>query len=263
VNLAGRIALVTGSSRGIGRGCALELARAGCHVALNYWSTPAEDADATAADIHALGREALVVPADVSRRDECERLVAATLERFGRIDILVNNAGTSKRKPLLEQPVEEVEHVWGVNLWSVFHMSQLVARHLTARADPAADCNGKIVVISSVLAEVPMLTSLAYNTSKAGLNHMARTMAGELARYRINVNTIEPGWTDTPGERRFVSEDDIQREARTLPWGRLVGSDEIGHACAFLCSDQANSITGATLRVDGGYCLPWRRPAEA
>lgn len=256
-----RIAIVTGSNRGIGRGCALELARAGCHVAINY-NTHAAEGEAVAGELRALGREAIVVQADVAQRDDCERLVNATLERWGRIDILVNNSATSVRKPLLEQPASEVEFVWGVNQWSVFHMSQLVARHLSARADPDADCNGKIVVISSVLATIPMLTSLAYNATKAAINQMAYTMAGELARYRINVNVIEPGWTDTPGERRFVTEEQLQAEARKLPWGRLVSIEEIGRACVFLCSDDANSITGATLRIDGGYWLPWRRPAE-
>jgi len=250
MKLANKIALVTGSSRGIGRGCALELAREGANVTVNYRSH-AKEAQEVAAAIEALGREALVVQADVSERAEVERLVQATLERFGRIDILINNVATSIRKPFLELTPEEMLYVLHGSLMSVFHCSQLVARDMVQRGQ-----GGKILIISSVHAFMPFGNSLPYNTAKAGVNHMGYTIAGELAPYRINVNIIEPGWTDTPGERKWLTTEQLMAEGQKLPWKRLGTIEDIGKAAAFLCSDDADYITGACLRVDGGFWFP-------
>jgi glucose 1-dehydrogenase len=112
---------------------------------------------------------------------------------------------------------------------------------------------GKIVLISSVQAEMPYARCVAYNAAKAGLNHLAATMAVELSAHRINVNVIEPGWIDTPGERLAFSEETMQAVAPTLPWGRLGTPADIGQAAAFLCSPAADYITGTVLRVDGGF----------
>lgn len=114
---------------------------------------------------------------------------------------------------------------------------------------------GSIVVISSVLAFIPMTRSLAYNTAKAGVEHMTATMAAELAPHRIRANVIEPGYTDTPGERQFATEDEIRQAGEKLPWGRLGSIEDLGQAAAFLSSGAADYITGAVLRVDGGYWL--------
>ena len=173
------------------------------------------------------------------------------LDRFGKIDILVNNAAMSIRRRLLEISVEEVSQTIDVCMWGVFHSSQVAARHMVERGE-----GGKILIISSVHAFIPFGNSLAYNTAKAGINHMGYTMATELTQHRINVNIIEPGWTDTPGERNFSTEEELQEGGKKLPWGRLGTIEDIGKAAAFLCSDAADYITGACLRVDGGFWLP-------
>jgi len=252
IHLDGKVAIVTGSSRGIGRGSAVELARAGAHVTVNYRTHP-EDAEETAAQIRALGREALVVQADVSDRAQVDALVAQTCQRFGRLDILVANAAFSIRKPFLELTSEDLERTWAVSLWGVFHSCQAAARVLVEQGQ-----GGKLVIISSVHAFIPFGTALPYNTAKAGINNMGYTIATELAPYRINVNIIEPGWTDTPGERQFATDEQLAAAAAKLPWGRMATIQDIGRAVAFLCSPAADYITGACLRVDGGFWLPGR-----
>jgi glucose 1-dehydrogenase len=247
IDLSGRVALVTGSSRGIGRGCALEMARAGAHVTVNYHSH-ADEAEAVAEQIRALGREALVVGGDVSDRAAVDRMVAATVERLGHLDLLVCNAYYSKREPFLEISAEAMARTLDVTLWGAFHAAQASARQMAAQGR-----GGSIVFISSVLSFLPIPSSLAYNTAKAGMNHMSATIAKELAPQRIRANVIEPGWIDTPGERQFTSEEQMQEAGRGLPWGRLGTIEDIGRAAAFLSSDAADYITGAVLRVDGGY----------
>lgn len=250
VSLENKIALVTGSSRGIGRGCALEIARYGANIVVNY-RTHKDEAEETAEAVRQLGGEALVVQADVADREAVQRMVQAARDKFGKIDILVNNAAITIRKPFLEIPVADVKRVWDVSLWGVFHCSQLVAGDMVKRGE-----GGKIIIIGSVHAFIPFATSLAYNTAKAGINNMAYTMAVELAPHHINVNVIEPGWTDTPGERRLCPEEQLQEEGQKLPWGRLGAIEDIGKAAAFLASDAADYITGACLRVDGGFWFP-------
>lgn len=125
-----------------------------------------------------------------------------------------------------------------MSLWGVFHCCQFVARQLVRQGR-----GGSLVVISSVLGMLPMRNSLPYNTAKAGINHMARTMANELARYRIRVNVVEPGWTDTPGERAFATEEEIQEGGKRLPLGRMGTIEDIGRGVAFLVSDDASYIT--------------------
>ncbi len=180
-----------------------------------------------------------------------ERLVAETVDRFGRLDIQVNNAGHNVRKPLLELEVADVERVWSVILWGAFHGSQLAARQMVKQG-----AGGSIVNISSVHAYRPYPNNSAYNGAKAAINHLTATWALELAPYRIRVNAIEPGWIDTPGERKFFTEETIRERGRQLPWGRLGQPDEIARAVRFLASEDASYVTGSVLRVDGGFVLP-------
>lgn len=249
-DVEGKVALVTGSSRGIGRACAVGLAQSGADVVVNY-HTHREEAEEAAAEIRAAGRRAVVVGADVSTRDGCQRLVDAAVRELGRLDIAVINAVRSVRKLTVELEPEEVESTWAVTLWHGFHTAQLAARQMLAQGQ-----GGRIVFISSVHAFFAFPRSLAYNVGKIGYNHMAATMAAELAPARILVNTVEPGWIDTPGERQYYSEDEIREWGSRLPLGRLGRSEEIAHMVVFLCSDKADYITGAMFRVDGGFVLP-------
>ena len=248
MDLSGKRALVTGAGQGIGKGCAMELAHHGADVIIND-RPGSEEVEQTAKEIRALGRECRVICTDVFDEKSREDLFAQAIEEVERLDVLISNPAVSIRCEFLKYKTEDFERVVNGTLTSAFHMGQLAARHMVENDA------GKIVFISSVHAHMPYALSVAYNTAKAGLNHMARTMAAELAKYRINVNVIEPGWIDTPGERKAFGEKCLMEEAVALPWGRLGVPSDIGKAAAFLSSDNADYITGSILRVDGGIVL--------
>ena len=247
--LSGKKALVTGAARGIGKGCALELARAGADVIINDRDrTPA--AEAVVAEIQALGRFSALVEGDAFSPESCASIVTRAIAALGRLDILVSNPAFSRRADFLDYEPETFQKVIQGTLVGGFLISQLAARHMVERGG-----GGKIVFISSIHAEMPYARSVAYNAGKAGLNHMARTIAAELTRHRINVNVIEPGWIDTPGEHETFGDAFLAQLSPTLPWGRIGRPEDIGKAAAFLASDDAEYITGATLLVDGGLLL--------
>lgn len=247
--LEGKIALVTGTARGIGRATALELARRGANIVLDDF-THLEEVHLVAEEVEALGREALVCEADVSSRAAMERLFDAALARFGRLDIVVANAARNVRKPLLELTVDDVAATWDVSLWGVFHACQLGARQMVKQGG-----GGAIVIVSSVHSFRPYAGASAYNGAKAAVNQMAATWALELSPHRIRVNVLEPGWTDTPGERAYFTEQQLAEGAGQVPLGRLAEPDEMAKAVAFLASDEASYITGSVLRADGGWAL--------
>lgn len=249
MSLAGKVAIVTGGARGIGQASVVELAKAGANVV--FCDICEEQKAAQTLELaEGFHRRVRFVRADVANRTSVEEMFRQTLDQFGRIDILVNNAASNSRKPLIDLEVEDVEKVWSVALWGVFHCTQLAARQMVRQR------SGSIVVISSVHAVRPFPNNTAYNGAKAAVNHMARTWAAELVGHGIRVNCIEPGWTDTPGERTFYTEEQIQEEGRNLPMGRLAEPREIAQAVRFLVSDEAAYITGTCLRVDGGLLLP-------
>jgi glucose 1-dehydrogenase len=249
MKLAGKTALVTGAARGIGRGCARELARAGADIAVNDRERGAQAA-ALVEEIEALGRRAVLVEGDAFDRASCASVAARSIEALGRLDILVSNPACSRRGDFLDYDPETFDRVLQGTLHGGFHMSQFVARHMVERGG-----GGKIVFISSVHARIPFARSVAYNAGKSGLNHLAFTIAGELLRHRINVNVIEPGWIDTPGEHETFGTEALRNAAGSLPWGRLGTPEDIGRAAAFLCSGDADYITGTALLVDGGLWL--------
>lgn len=247
MNLHGKVALVTGGGRGIGLGCAIELARAGATIVLND-RPGSPDLESSASTIRQLGAVCHVVAADVFHRDGCMACLDAALQVVRGIDILISNPARSLRGAFLEYAAEDFESVLAGTLTAGFHMGQLFAQQLVNRRQ-----GGKIVFISSVHAEMPMARSVAYNAAKAGLNHLARTMAVELAMHRINVNVIEPGWIETPGEHAAFGAETIRQEGAKLPWGRLGTPTDIGRAALFLASDYADYVTGSVLVVDGGF----------
>ena len=247
----GKTALITGASLGIGRGIALCLAEEGANVVVNYRSHQAE-AESAAEQVRQLGGEALVWQADVADRDAIAAMFEGAVERFGRIDVAVANAAFSVRETVVESQWDNVMRTFQVTQFGVFHTCQLAAQQMLKQPQSGRS-RGKIVIISSIHEEIAFPASGAYNMSKAAINHLARTMAAELAGQRINVNVINPGWIDTPGERKYFSEEEIIEGGRRLPWGRLGVPEDIGKAAAYLASDDADYVTGTILRVDGGF----------
>ena len=249
IKLDGKVALISGASRGIGRGIALRMGRSGARVVVNYRTHP-DEAEEVVAEIRDAGSDALVYGADVSDRDAVDAMVAATVEQFGRLDIVVSNAYYSKREPFLDLELDGARRTLDVTFWGAFHMAQAGARQMVKQGE-----GGAILFISSVLSNIPFPTSLPYNSAKAGINQMSATIANELTDHRIRANVITPGYIDTPGERQYATEEQINEAATALPWKRLGTPDDIANAAAFLCSDAADYITGTVLSVDGGYWL--------
>jgi len=245
--MSGRVALITGAGRGIGKGCAIELARTGATVVIND-RPGSPDLDQAAQDIRSLGGRCTTIAADVFSRQGCEDLVAEAVKQEGQVDILVSNPARSIRHGFLECDPAEFHDVINGTLAGGFHMSQLVARHMVERGG-----GGKMVFISSVHAEIAIPGNVSYAAAKAGLSHMAQVIANELIEHRINVNVIEPGWIDTPGEYVLHGEKTVREGGPRMPWGRLGLPVEIGKAAAFLASDDADYITGSVLTVDGGF----------
>jgi glucose 1-dehydrogenase len=244
-----RVALVTGAARGIGRGIALALAADGVDIVVNDFAHM-DLAHSVVDEIRALGREAIAVQADVSNRDQVEAVVHQAVDHFGRLDIAVANAARSLRKPFIDLTWDEAMATFSVALFGVWHTCQFAARQMVRQGE-----GGKIIIIGSVHAEIPVRNSATYNTCKAGVNHLAATLANELAEHRINVNVINPGWIDTPGERAFFSEEEIRLGGERIPWGRLGTIEDMGRVATFLASPAADYVTGATLRADGGFAL--------
>ena len=247
----GRNALVTGSSRGIGRACAVELAREGANVAVNYHSQK-EAAEEVADEIRRMGRKVLLLQGDVSEQIEVEQMVAKTTAEFGRLDMFVSNAVYSDRQLMIEAEMEGFQRTINVSMWGAFYGLRASAQQMVKQGK-----GGSIVIVSSPHAVIPFPTAMAYNMAKAAIDQMARTAAIELARHRIRVNIVHPGWIDTPGERKFFTEEQIAEGAKQLPWGRLGRPEEIGKAVAYVLSDDAEYMTGSTLLIDGGVSLPW------
>jgi glucose 1-dehydrogenase len=258
--LQGKVALVTGAGQGIGRGIALCLATEGADLVVNDYSN-LEGAQEVAAAIAGIGQKALVWQADVANPEAVAGMIAGAVECFGRVDIAIANAGLNIREPVLETHWENALHIIGVSQFGVYHTCRLAAQQMVKQALDGRR-GGKIVIIGSIHAEVAPPNSSAYNMAKAAINQLGRTMALELAAHHINVNVVNPGWIDTPGQHSKFSDEQLQRGSQRIPCGRLGTPDDIGKVVAFLSSDEADYVTGATLRVDGGFVLGLRYPLE-
>jgi NAD(P)-dependent dehydrogenase (short-subunit alcohol dehydrogenase family) len=249
MKLAKKVALVTGGSRSIGRAIAMGFAREGADVAVNYVSNTAE-AQSTVRDIEALGRQALAVKTDTSKRAEVEAMVNEVWEHFGQIDILVNNAGVQKRVYFLDLEENDWDWMLGVNLKGYYLVGQAVAARMKARQ------HGAIINISSEAAGFPAQRMTAYCVSKAGVTMLTKCMALELAQYGIRVNALAPGLTRTDINRKDLEDEEfLKMRVTRIPLGRVMNPDNLVGAALFLASSDSEMATGTTLQVDGGRSI--------
>lgn len=248
-SLTGKKALVTGASRGIGRGIALALAKQGADVAINFRSN-AEEAEKVVAEIKELKRDSFLVQADVSSVDDVIRMFEEVKKRWGTLDILVNNAGVAQYVAFEQMTEEEWDRTLNTNLKGQFLCAREAVKLMKARG-------GKIINISSVAsggAGVGGARIAHYVASKGGVAALTEALAVELAPYKINVNAIGPGFIETDMTKELIS-DSKARQAllARIPWGRFGKPADIGAVAAFLASDEADYVTGALLFVDGGW----------
>jgi len=251
IDLTGQVAIVTGASMGIGRATAIALARAGASVVVNYRSHPAQ-AEEVVQRVKALGSEAVAHHADVANLEAVEQMVARAVGEFGKLDIAVSNAAYSVRQLFFEADIDDFHRTVDVTMWGAFHLLRSAARQMIAQ-----NGGGSITLVSSPHAFVAVPRSMAYNMSKAALEHMSKTAAIELAEHRVRVNMIQPGWTDTPGERKYASEETLKSAGEKIPLGRLGTAEEMAEGVLFLSDPNNTYVTGATLLIDGGISLPW------
>ena len=244
----------------MGRGIALCLAAEGADLAINDISPP-EQAQETLEAIERLGQRARYWQADVADREAVERMIGEIVLFFGHLDICVANAGLSRPEIVVEAEWKNVLETIGATQFGVFHTCQFAARQML-KQELTGYVGGKIVIIGSIHEELAVRGSGAYNMAKAAVTQLGRTLAMELAPHHINVNVIHPGLTDTPGTRAATRPEVLERAARHIPWGRLGKPEDIGKAVVFLCSGEADFITGVDLRVDGGMKFGSRLPLE-
>lgn len=255
MNLNGKVALVTGANRGIGKAVATRLASEGATVTINY-SEEAIPANALVAELTVKGFTAQAFQADVSKPVECHTLVEEVVKAFGRLDILVSNAGVDSFGALEDITEQEYERVFSLNVGGQLFVTQAACRYLPF--------GGRIVLTSSISAKSPVFHHTLYAASKAAVSAMAMNLASELGTRGITINAVAPGGTETdmakengklyiPPALRDLSPEILQRVMKSgMPLGRLAQPEEIAAAVAFLVSEDASFITGSTLAVDGG-----------
>jgi glucose 1-dehydrogenase len=246
-----QVVIVTGASLGIGRESALAFGRAGAKVVVNYRSH-VEQAEDVVALIRQAGSEAAAIQADVADQAAVERLVAQTVEKFGRLDVAVSNAAYSDRDLFYQADMAGFRRTVDVTMWGAFHLLRAATQQMIKQGNGGAIC-----IVSSPHAFIPAPRAMAYNMSKAAIEHMARTAAIEVAQFKIRINLIQPGWTDTPGELKFASRETLDTAGAKIPLGRLGTPEEMAEGILFLCDPKNTYITGAALLVDGGISLPW------
>ena len=244
-NFAGKVAIVTGGGRGIGRAIALGLAKAGTSVVVA--SRTAEQVNAVAEEIRAAGGDALPMVTDLTDGSQLEQLAAETIKKYGRIDILVNNAARSFLRSLMDLREDGWDKVFDTNVKAVWLLSRAVARQMMEQK------SGRIINITTVGAEKAELGMAAYGCSKAALKMLTRCMAREWAAFGIQVNAVGPGLTRTDFSKPIWSNPDIEKHVTSLlPMGRIGEPEEVVPAVLFLASDEASYMTGHTIYVDGG-----------
>ncbi|MEH2022885.1 glucose 1-dehydrogenase [Nostoc sp.] len=252
MKLKDKIALVTGSSQGIGQAIAIRLAQEGASIVINYRSHP-EGAEETLSKVKAAGGQCHIVDGftiqgDTGKVADVQRLIADSISHFGKLDILVNNAGIEKNADFWDVTEADYDAVMNVNLKGVFFATQAFVQHLLKTKQP-----GKIINISSVHEELPFPHFAAYCASKGGLKMLTRNLAVELAPHGININNVAPGAIETPINTKLLNDPQkLGALLKNIPLGRLGQPADVGSMVAFLASSESDYVTGTTFFVDGG-----------
>ena len=248
MDLSNKVAVVTGSARGIGRAIALKLAEAGANIVVNDITAAADSLEGVAAEIRALNRQALVITADVSSSEDVARLIETAAGHFGRIDILVNNAGVTRDQLLMRMSDEDWDTVLNIDLKSAFLCTRAVLRHMVRQRW------GRIISIASVVGITGNAGQANYASAKAGVIGLTKSIAKEVGSRGITANAIAPGFIETKMTERL---DEKQRQAllQRIPLGVIGTPRDVAEAVAFLASEEARYITGQVLSVDGGMAL--------
>lgn len=247
MSLEGKVAIITGAGTGIGQGIALAMAKSGASIVVDYVGK-ASIAQDTIDQINKMGGKTIGVDADISLQNDVDDLIQKTVQAFGRLDIFVNNAGIEKKFAFVDYPLEEWQKIMAVNLTGPFLCSQAAAKQMIKQGN-----GGRIINISSIHEDLPLLTNAPYCASKGGLRMLMRTIAVELAPHRITVNNIGPGAIYTPIDKD-VEEDKTMNDATLaeIPLGRWGQPEEVGDLAVYLASDKAAYVTGSTHFIDGG-----------
>ena len=249
MRLSGKVALVTGGDRGIGKGIALALAREGADIAFNY-RKDAESAQKTVKEIEAMGRKALAVQADVTDLEQVKAAVAKAVQKFNRIDILVNNAGIASRgRYVLDTDAEEMLRLFNIHVMGAFNFTKECLPVMRKQQ------RGDIIFISSISPHVCMAGHAPYAVAKAGMDALASCLAKEEIGHNIRVNSIACGLVETDMGTRLVKGGmgmDIKDIAKGMPFGRVCQPEDVGNLCAFLCSEEGGYISGHVVFLDGG-----------
>ncbi|MCB1084082.1 MAG: SDR family oxidoreductase [Simkania sp.] len=255
--LKGQKAIVTGSSSGIGKGVAIALAKAGADVVINYAGSK-ERAEEVAQEVSAIGRQALVIKADVSQEDQVQAMFKETVEKFGTVDIVINNAGLQKDSCFADMTIDQWNKVIGINLTGQFLCSREAIREFLRRGirKEVSCAAGKIICMSSVHEMIPWSGHANYAASKGGVMLLMKSIAQEYASQRIRVNSICPGAIRTPiNKEAWETPEAYEKLMNVIPYKRIGEPPDIGHTAVWLASDLADYINGTSIFVDGGMTL--------
>lgn len=242
--LIGKVAIITGGSRGIGRAIALEMARSGANIVITY-SKDEEGAMNLVEEVKSIGSDVLVLKKDGSNYENCEDIISETIKHYGRLDILVNNAGISTVGLFMDSTKEDIDNMIKNNLLSMMYLSKIALPHLV-------NTKGKILNISSIWGEVGASCEVLYSVTKGGINLLTKALAKEMALSGVRVNAIAPGVIDTK-MNSFLSLDERKDLEEEIPMGRFGDPQEVAKTAVFLCSEDSSYITGQIIKVDGAF----------
>ncbi|MDU5106333.1 SDR family oxidoreductase [Clostridium sp.] len=242
--LEGKIALVTGATRGIGKAIAIELIKEGATVILNY-SKDDLSAEETLKEIEALGGYAKLYKGDISNYEVCKNMMDFVITTFGKIDILINNAAVSFRGLFMDFSERNINNIFGINVLGAMYLSKEAIPHMLSK------CSGNIINISSIWGEAGASCEVLYSSTKGAINLFTKSLAKELAPMGIRVNAIAPGVIDTE-MNSFLSTEEREELEEEIPFGRFGSPEEIAKMIIFLCSDKCKYLTGQIIKIDGG-----------